>query len=176
VLAVLAVICWSAYAINGRRHGGAPITSTALQAVIAAVLLAPVGLATSTLTLDHSPGAVWSLLYIAVFPSIFSLVLWNFAVGRVGPVRAGVFLNLLPLFTAALGVALGSSLAPGQVIGGLAVIAGVLITSRAKPAARAASPDPDPNPDPDADPDANPDAPTTRPIPATGDHRDQHPR
>jgi drug/metabolite transporter (DMT)-like permease len=135
LLMVFAVACWSLYAINGRRHPGAPVSSTAIQAVLAAILLTPIGLATSTLSLDYSPEALRSMLYIAIFPSIFSIVLWNSAVGRIGPVRAGVFLNLLPLFTAVLAVIVGSPLAVGQVVGGVVVVVGVFITTRARPPA-----------------------------------------
>jgi len=73
--------------------------------------------------------AVGGLVYIAIFPSVLSLVLWNVSVKKVGASIAGVYLNLLPIFTALLGLAVGVALGWPTVLGGLLVVLGVTITS-----------------------------------------------
>ncbi len=54
--------------------------------------------------------------------------LWNIGASKVGPARAGIFLNLLPVFTVIIALAFGVTLEPPAVIGGALVIVGVYLT------------------------------------------------
>ena len=54
--------------------------------------------------------------------------LWNIGASKVGPSRAGIFLNLLPVFTVIIALAFGATLELPAVIGGALVIAGVYLT------------------------------------------------
>ncbi|KJR44177.1 Permease of the drug/metabolite transporter (DMT) superfamily [Desulfosporosinus sp. I2] len=38
--------------------------------------------------------------YIAIFPSVFSFIFWNMSIRAIGISQAGIFLNLIPVFTA----------------------------------------------------------------------------
>ena len=129
-----AVAVWTCYTILGRRLSTGPVTSSAIQATIATLALAPFAIPQlGGVSLDGA--AIGGLLYIAVFPSVLSLVLWNVSVKKVGASTAGVYLNLLPIFTALLGVAVGVALGWATVFGGLLVVLGVTITSlRRRPA------------------------------------------
>ena len=52
-------------------------------------------------------------------------------VQRIGPVGAGVFINLVPVFGVAIGaVVLGESVPASLVLGGLMVIAGVALANQ----------------------------------------------
>ncbi len=124
-----AVLCWTLYSVLGRRNPSPPITSAAIQASFTVILLLPV-MAFTGFAVSLSPAGATGLAYIVVFPAVLSLVLWNTAVRDVGPTRASGFLNLLPIFTAALAVALGAQLQWFQILGGCLVIAGVFVTSR----------------------------------------------
>ncbi|MBF0289228.1 MAG: EamA family transporter [SAR324 cluster bacterium] len=54
---------------------------------------------------------VSSILYVAVFPSIVSYLFWNRSIQLVGANRAGLFINLIPVFASILAVLLlGESL------------------------------------------------------------------
>ena len=124
-----AVVCWTLYSVLGRRNPSPPITSTAIQATFGVFVLLPV-MAFTGFSVSLSAAGTVGLAYIVIFPAVLSLVLWNTAVRDVGPTRASGFLNLLPIFTAALAVTLGAELAWPQIIGGCLVIAGVFVTSR----------------------------------------------
>jgi len=63
-----------------------------------------------------------------VFPSMAGYALWNIGASKVGPSRAGIFLNLLPVFTVVIALAFGATLELPAVIGGAIVIAGVYLT------------------------------------------------
>ena len=54
--------------------------------------------------------------------------LWNIGASKVGSSRAGIFLNLLPVFTVIIALAFGATLELPSVIGGAIVIAGVYLT------------------------------------------------
>jgi drug/metabolite transporter (DMT)-like permease len=126
LIMLAAIACWTAYTILGKRMVGVkPITATAAQAAIIVVLMTPVVLATG-LRLPRTPQAAASLLYIVVFPSVLIYVLWNLAMSAVDPGKAGVYLNLITVFTAFATVLLGMPLTFTQVGGGLADSRGVM--------------------------------------------------
>lgn len=139
VLMVGAIVVWSLYTIVGRGLPVPPITATAVQGTFVAVLLAPVALAGGVRwPADSAIG--WAVIFIAIFPSIGSYVLWNTALKSIPPGRAGLFLNLITVFTVVIAVVLGAQLTTPQLIGGVIVFAGVAL-STLRPA-RALAPQP----------------------------------
>ncbi|MEN9619849.1 MAG: hypothetical protein RL499_42, partial [Actinomycetota bacterium] len=129
VLILGAILAWTAYVIISRRIQTPPITATTVQVGMSALMLAPV-MALVGIQAQPSTEGWWGLAIIIVFPSALAYLLWNVAVTQLGPSRTGVFLNLLPVFTAIIAVALGDALTVWQVIGGLIVLAGVYLTTR----------------------------------------------
>ncbi len=129
LLMLAAIACWTAYTILGRRVKPLkPITATAAQAVLIVAMMTPI-LPFTGLVLPKTPQAAASLAYIAVFPSVLSYVCWNLALSAVQPGKAGVFLNLIVVFTAIATVLLGTPLTAPQVVGGALVLGGVLLIS-----------------------------------------------
>lgn len=123
-----AVVVWTGYTILGRRLRTGPVTASAVQASLTTLVLAPFAVPQlGGVSLDGA--GIGGLLYIAVFPSVLSLVLWNVSVKKVGASTAGVYLNLLPVFTAVLGLVVGVSIGWPTVLGGALVVLGVTITS-----------------------------------------------
>ncbi|MEA5153758.1 DMT family transporter [Raineyella sp.] len=132
-----AVGVWTAYTIIGRRAPRMPpVTSTAVQAAVTVVAMTPF----VVLNGFHGPrtaAGAWSLAFIAIFPSVLSYLLWNRALRVIEPGRAGVYLNLVTVFTALIAVLMGQTLRWSDVIGGLLVIGGVAFTSGRTRAPRA---------------------------------------
>lgn len=56
-------------------------------------------------------------------------MLWNAALKRIPAGRAGLFLNLITVFTVLIAVILGAQLTPPQLIGGVVVFAGVALST-----------------------------------------------
>jgi drug/metabolite transporter (DMT)-like permease len=132
LLMVAAILAWTAYTILGRRGPRMPaVSSTAAQAAIAVVLLLPVSLLAGGPALPASAEAWWALVFIAVFPSVLSYLLWNRALTVIPPARAGVFLNLITVFTAVFAVLAGHPLSAPQLIGGAIVLGGVALANSA---------------------------------------------
>ena len=122
-----AIVVWGSYTIIARRLDIPAIAATAVQVVIATVTLAPFALALNV-RLPETPAEGWSLAYIAVFPSLGAYLFWNLALKTTPPGSAGNYLNLMVVFTAIITVALGTPLTLVQVVGGIMVVAGVLLT------------------------------------------------
>ncbi|WP_332685434.1 DMT family transporter [Bosea sp. (in: a-proteobacteria)] len=85
-----------------------------------------------------TPANAGAILYFAIFPSILAYIFWNRSVAVLGPGRTGMFMHLLPIFSAVLAtVFLGERLAPYHALGFALVVAGIAIVTRpqaAKPA------------------------------------------
>jgi drug/metabolite transporter (DMT)-like permease len=123
-----AILVWSVYTILGRGLSVPPITSTAIQVTMVAIVLVPFAIAGGVSWPDEASVAV-SVIFIAIFPSIGAYVLWNIALKQVSPTSAGLYLNLITVFTVIISVILGAQLTLAQAIGGLVVFAGVALSS-----------------------------------------------
>jgi len=78
-----------------------------------------------------SPEAYAALGYIGVFPSVVAYLLYTIGVARVGAVRAGMFIHLMPVFGVALAVIfLGETVQPYHLVGITAILIGIWSTSR----------------------------------------------
>ncbi|OZI72333.1 DMT family transporter [Bordetella genomosp. 12] len=94
--------------------------------------------APSPLNLQNLP----LVLYAAIFPSLFAPFLWMQGVRYLGPNRASIFLNLMPVATVAIAaLALGERPHGYHIVGGLLALAGVSLAQvrLRRPAAAAAS-------------------------------------
>lgn len=134
VLMLGAITVWGFYTIIARRLAIPAITATAVQVAMATVILTPVAVATGVHLPETAAGG-WSLAYIAVFPSLGAYLLWNLALKTTAPGTAGNYLNLMVVFTAAITLVLGTTISMPQILGGLLVVGGVLLTS-ARPSGR----------------------------------------
>jgi drug/metabolite transporter (DMT)-like permease len=129
-----AVPCWAAYSLLLKRtpaglpQGTVVVATSALGALMLLPLAAWRIAAGDAVTL--SPASVAGALYIGVFAGALAFVFWNRGVAAVGATRAGLFLHLMPLFAALLGVTfLGERLATHHLAGGALVMTGLLLAS-----------------------------------------------
>jgi drug/metabolite transporter (DMT)-like permease len=127
LLVIGSVLAWTVYSLISRRLATPPITATAVQAVFAVATMVPV-IAITGVSLPATGAGALGLAYIVIFPSMAGYALWNIGASKVGPARAGIFLNLLPVFTVIIALAFGATLEPPAVIGGALVIVGVYLT------------------------------------------------
>jgi drug/metabolite transporter (DMT)-like permease len=88
----------------------------------------------STQTFDFG-ALVWiGFAFAVVGPLVVTNLLWFTAIDRVGPSRASLFANLQPFLAAIVALLLLSEDITGvQVAGGLAIGAGILLSSRGTP-------------------------------------------
>jgi drug/metabolite transporter (DMT)-like permease len=135
LVTLAAAVCWAAYTSFGapvlRRHSPLAVAAWAISA--GALGLAPFGLI-AALGADWSlvqPVAVAGWIYSAVIAAGISNVIVFDGIRQLGPARAVAFQFLVPLFTVLIGaLILSEPVTAGQVVGGLVIVAGVLLTRR----------------------------------------------
>jgi drug/metabolite transporter (DMT)-like permease len=141
-LMLLAMLSYSAYVVMLKRWGMKDVPALQLmylQAVVAAVALFPLYLFSAKV--GFTAANVPLVLYASLFASMAAPVLWMRAVARIGPSRASMFFNLIPVFTALIAAAIiGESLEAYHAIGGLMTIGGVLLAELWKTAPPASAP------------------------------------
>jgi drug/metabolite transporter (DMT)-like permease len=130
---LLAALCWSVYLAFGAPFLGrySPLRATAWATVAGTIVLAPVAvvqLASAGLTgvpLD----VVGAVLYSGFLAAGVSNVVVQNGVRVIGPTRTAALQFLVPalavVFAALL---LAEPIRPGQVVGGIVIVAGVLVT------------------------------------------------
>lgn len=75
--------------------------------------------------------SIAALAYIAVFPSLLAYAAWSKGVEQLGSSRAGVFLHLVPLYSALLaGITLGERIEAFHLLGFALILSGVWLASR----------------------------------------------
>jgi drug/metabolite transporter (DMT)-like permease len=107
-LMLVASLLYAAYALGLRnRPPVSPVSVLTVFSAAAAISSLPLALVEAVLGLTTWPGATgWGVVaYVTVFPSVLSQLFFIKGVGLIGPARAGLFINLVPVFAAMLGVA-----------------------------------------------------------------------
>ncbi len=78
-----------------------------------------------------TPKGLLITLFVAIFPSCLAQIFLLRGVDLVGPERAGVFMNLVPVFSAIMAVGLlGEPFAPFHAVALVLVIGGILLAQR----------------------------------------------
>lgn len=129
LLMLAAVLVWTAYSLLSKKLQTPPITATAVSSAIAVIMMAPFAASQGINLAAIKPLALGGIIYIILFPSVCSFVFWNLSVKAIGASKCGVFLNLIPVFTAIISVILGEKITLAQLLGGLAVFLGVYLTT-----------------------------------------------
>jgi drug/metabolite transporter (DMT)-like permease len=132
---LLAVAIWAAYSLLLRRRPADLPSPVALAASIAAAVpmmipLLILGAPMPVASLGSFP-VLLSIAYIALFASAIAFLFWTYGVSRLGPIRAGQFVNLMPIFGAGLAFAvLGEVPTLPQIAGALLVLSGIALVER----------------------------------------------
>ena len=114
-----------------RLRGRDPVALTAVQFLGAALAVLPFSMATEGVPgLPAGPGVVLAVLGLAAGGTLLPFTLFAYAQGRVSAEVAGAFLNLEPLVGAVAGVVVfGDPAGPVQLAGGVAILAGIALSS-----------------------------------------------
>ena len=139
LLMLAACLVYSVYIVLLRKRpevsGVAMFAVTATAAALAAVPFAAWEAVRGGLIWPTSVG--WAtLLFVVLFPSFASQLFFMRGVQLIGPGRAGVFINLVPIFASIFSVlVLGEQFGPSHAVGLGLVLGGIWIAERSRPAA-----------------------------------------
>jgi drug/metabolite transporter (DMT)-like permease len=135
LIVLVAVFCWSIYSLLIKKYAGKlPGYSTFLVTIaIGAIMLLPFTIyenMTSEQAIVWSASTIGAIFYVGIIASIVAFLSWNSGVVALGPNRAGIYLNFIPVFAALFAVIfLNEQLLIAQVLGGITVVAGVIIST-----------------------------------------------
>ncbi len=137
ILVVLALVSWALYTIGSRRvmERMSPLTvnwTTLLISILIQIPLLWTDHKVLTLGISSIPVSGWmALAYVIVFATALGQQAWLYGVSGIGPSRAGVFTNLIPVSSLMLSlVILGEALDFVKVIGIVLVLSGVWLVTR----------------------------------------------
>jgi drug/metabolite transporter (DMT)-like permease len=132
-ITLLAALCWSVYLAFGAPFLGrhTPLRATTWATVAGTIVLAPVAivqLASAGLT-EVPVDVLGAVLYSGFLAAGVSNVIVQNGVKVIGPTRTSAFQFLVPALAVVFAfVFLAEPIRPGQVLGGLVIVFGVLIT------------------------------------------------
>ncbi len=137
ILIVLGLVSWALYTIGGRTimERLSPLTVNWTTLLVSILLQIPL-LATDRQIIDagfaSAPAGAWLALgYLIVFATALGQQAWLYGVKGVGPSRAGVFVNLIPVSALLLSaLVLGESISVKEVAGIALILAGVWMVGR----------------------------------------------
>jgi drug/metabolite transporter (DMT)-like permease len=129
------VASWAAYSLVGKvvLRKLSPVSSVCYSAIIGTVaLLGPAfhfGLIDDIRTLSFEG---WiSVAYLGIFGTVLGFVWYYEGVRELGPSRASIFINFVPVFAILLAfVILGEPITKSLILGGCFVLVGVYLTNR----------------------------------------------
>lgn len=134
LLLLLAVLLYALYsAFLRRRPAIHPLSFLIYTFCIGTLGLLPLYL----WELTYSPAfelnlkVISSIVYVAMFPSIVAFLCWNRGIELIGANRAGLFINLVPVFASIMAIIwLGESLRVFQIVGMILIFAGMVMFNR----------------------------------------------
>jgi len=134
ILILINMVLWAVYSASLRwRPKIHPASFTFMFCLISGVSMLP------AFAWEHSTGFVLqptlltfsAIAFVTVFSTIVAFASWTRGVELIGPNRAGVFLHLIPIFSALLtGALLGEPLMGYHVVGFALILAGVWCAAR----------------------------------------------
>ncbi|MGE5650470.1 MAG: DMT family transporter, partial [Bacillota bacterium] len=134
LLVFLGSLGWAAYSVIPKRfvHGLSTMQVTGSTITGGAALMAAFAAAATPdfLTPPSLPVAA-AIAFMGLFGSVLAYLWWNQGIQTLGAASAAVFINLVPIFAALIGLLLGQSISAAQAGGAALVIAGVLCSSGA---------------------------------------------
>ncbi len=132
----LAILSFAAYAVAVSRVPAALSPLVLLEAILVAAFLCTLPVYLGEMLIGGARvrfdlATVGTIFYIAILVSIGAVLLLNTAIAHVGPGKAGTVFYLMPVFTAALAVALlGETLQAFHLVGTALVFAGLYVAAR----------------------------------------------
>jgi drug/metabolite transporter (DMT)-like permease len=128
------VACWATYTVLGRRamKDLSPLTVVTYSALAGMLMLAPFAIAKGALTdAPHYGTAAWiGLVFLAIGGTVLGFLWYYQGIQALGAVRAGVFINFVPVCAVLLGyLLLREPVTSALLVGGPMVILGAWLTN-----------------------------------------------
>jgi drug/metabolite transporter (DMT)-like permease len=127
------VLCWTAYSLIGKAMMKelSPLVLVTYSAVVGTACLFVPALREGMLQTAWSIGDWLCILYMGVFGTVIGFVWYYKGLKKIGPVKAGLFINFVPIWAIIFSrLILEESLTPSLFVGAALVIGGVYLTNK----------------------------------------------
>lgn len=131
---LVAALDWALYSIflkYLRPEELSPLPFLGIMVIIGTLVLVPLLLINpfNEAPIVWNEGMIKALAYIAIFPSIFAYLAWNYGMQKLGAATGGQFIHLMPLFGALMAVVfLGESIHLYHLLGGACIALGLWLS------------------------------------------------
>ncbi|HIL93918.1 MAG TPA: DMT family transporter, partial [Cycloclasticus sp.] len=102
LLVLAALVSWVAYSLIAKKAmmRMSPLLITSLGVLLSLIAVVPLGIyeAMVVQTPNVTESVFWALMFISVGPTVLSLLFWNKGMKIIGPSRASLFLNTVPVY------------------------------------------------------------------------------
>jgi len=135
---LVAALDWALYSIflkYLRPEGLSPLPFLGIMVIIGTLVLIPLLLINpfNEAPIIWNDGMIKALAYIAIFPSIFAYLAWNYGMQKLGAATGGQFIHLMPLFGALMAVVfLKESIQLYHLLGGACIALGLWLSINLK--------------------------------------------
>jgi drug/metabolite transporter (DMT)-like permease len=129
LLVLAALVSWVAYSLIAKKAmmRMSPLLITSLGVLLSLIAVVPLGIyeAMVVQTPNVTESVFWALMFISVGPTVLSLLFWNKGMKIIGPSRASLFLNTVPVYIIIINaVFLGVMPYQYQIVGMVMIFAG----------------------------------------------------
>ncbi len=129
LLVLAALVSWVAYSLIAKKAmmRMSPLLITSLGVLLSLIAVIPLGIyeAMVVQTPNVTESVFWALMFISVGPTVLSLLFWNKGMKIIGPSRASLFLNTVPVYIIIINaVFLGVMPYQYQIVGMVMIFAG----------------------------------------------------
>ncbi|MFA9557534.1 DMT family transporter [Evansella sp. AB-rgal1] len=138
VIMLIGIIFWALYSIIIKKHSSKfpTISGLVMTMIIGIIILLPISII-EWVTIGFpnllDGKIILGIVYIGIFPSALALLAWYKGVAEIGPAKASIFFNLVPIFTTMLAVIiLGEQFTHHQFFGGIVVLFGVYLSTKTR--------------------------------------------
>lgn len=135
VLIMGANMCWGFYGVLNRRYlnNSKPLITTAATMVVGSLFLMLFAVFSGHSINEFTNTSLIlfiAILFMSLLGTVLAFLFWNYGIANLGVVQTSIFFNLVPVFTVLVSIGFGQPVSLLQLIGGLLVIFGVLISAK----------------------------------------------
>ncbi|MBU1340061.1 MAG: DMT family transporter [Proteobacteria bacterium] len=134
---LIAVPMWAVYAILLKQQNRQLPQIVLLTSTVTAGLAMMIPFYMTSLFMEPeisiNVSSLLGLLYISLFASVLAFLFWNHGVSIIGPVKAGMYIHLMPVFGSFLSIIiLNEGMATYHIIGATFILAGIVLCNLKK--------------------------------------------
>jgi drug/metabolite transporter (DMT)-like permease len=136
LIVMLANICWALYNVLSKRYlkDSIPLITTTSTMLISTIFLLIIGgsgqMEAFHNLFEQTSTVYYSLIYMVTLGTVTAYLFWNYGISQLGAGKTAVFFNLIPIVTTTISFFQGETISMIQIVGGLSVIFGVLLSTK----------------------------------------------